>query len=207
MKKSNSQTKGGVLSAVISALTAVIILLLAVIVGGNLVRSRYLVVEVVGTSMVHTLENGDIVYSDRGAQPQRGDIVIVDVSEQPDFAGIGTEIIIKRVIAVGGDRIKCDGGVVYLATDGGEYEPLEEDYIEGRNTVEFECTVAEGEIYVMGDNREGSMDSRRVGPLPAEDVLGTVPSWVLGEKDIIKGWESIGDALFGWMRRSPDTKK
>ena len=211
-KSENEQPKKGgklsvalsaVISVAVSALTAVIVLLLVIIVSGNIVRSRYLIVEVDGSSMFSTLRDGDVLYCDKNDAGERGDIVIIDVSGQPEFERRGVGIIIKRLIAVGGDSIKCENGVVYLAEAGGEYEPLEEPYIEGRNTIPFEVTLREGEIFVMGDNREDSTDCRSdgVGPLQAEDILGTVPAWSVEHKTVITGWENINETLFGWIRR------
>ena len=201
MKKKDQQREGGgILSVLLSAICAVIFLMIILFAMSYILRRRYLVVEVVGTSMENTLQNGDIVYSDQKAEVQRGDIVIIDVSNVPEFMGMNTSVIIKRVIALEGDRIKCEGGVVYLAVEGGEYEQLDEPYIEGRNKDEFEEVLGEGEIFVMGDNREGSMDSRRVGPLREDNVIGTVPEWVLEYRPIIKSWENVNDLLFGWVK-------
>lgn len=82
---------------------------------------------------------------------------------------------IKRVIATAGQHVKIADGKVYV-----DNEPLKEDYLkEGVYTTELEgqfvdLTVPDGCIYVLGDNRAGSTDSRRFGCIPLEKVEGKV---------------------------------
>ena len=95
--------------------------------------------------------------------PKRGDIVLVRF---PD----STENFIKRVIAVGGETISLNDGVVYI-----NGKALKEPYVAdpARYAME-EVTVPPGFIFVMGDNRNDSTDSHMpgVGPIPLEYVLG-----------------------------------
>lgn len=81
----------------------------------------------------------------------------------------GEQDFIKRVIAVGGDTIEGRNGIVYL-----NGEPLDEPYLpEGTHTSDFgPTTVPEGMIFVMGDNRGNSDDSRSFGPVPVDTVVG-----------------------------------
>lgn len=126
-----------------------------------------------GHSMLNTLQHGDrlmvvnpIFYHDY----KYGDIVILRKTGVFD-----NEPIVKRVIATGGQTVDIDfsEGVVYV--DG---EALEEDYIrEPTYTAEgtvFPLTVPEGSIFVMGDNRNGSSDSRdyRLGTVDTRYVIG-----------------------------------
>jgi signal peptidase I len=85
--------------------------------------------------------------------------------------------LVKRVIAIGGDRIACcdpDGRIVLNG------EPLDEDYIVGpTDQVRFDVTVPEGGLFVMGDNRADSSDSRYYleddgGSVPVDSVVGRV---------------------------------
>jgi signal peptidase I len=93
--------------------------------------------------------------------PKRGDIVIVKFSDR-------TEDIIKRVIATAGERIQVTGGYVYI-----NGKKLDEPYVEEpANEDTPEMTVPPGTIFVMGDNRNDSHDSRAVGPIPLDKVLG-----------------------------------
>ncbi len=114
-------------------------------------------VGVVGTSMVPTLHEGDyIVTSKLFYKPKQGDIVIIRKQIFDERA------IVKRVIAVGGQTVDIDfdEGVVYV--DG---QALEEDYVNAPTyrTLDFkgEITVPENCVFVLGDNRNESLDSRR----------------------------------------------
>ena len=126
-----------------------------------------------GHSMLNTLQHGDrlmvvnpIFYHDY----KFGDIVILRKTGVFD-----NEPIVKRVIATGGQTVDIDfsEGVVYV--DG---EALEEDYIREptytAEGTEFPLTVPEGSIFVMGDNRNGSSDSRdyRLGTVDTRYVIG-----------------------------------
>lgn len=171
---------------------------------------RFIVVHVEGSSMLDTLSDGDFVYADSGAVPERGDVVIVDVSGYPAFGFMapdenGERIIIKRVIAVEGDAVKCEKGVLYLRKAGEDgFSPQREENI-FYPTPDFDETVlAEGEIYVLGDHRDHSTDSEDVGALRAEDVRGVVPEWAIRFRSFIAAWEGLREsfsakfsALFG----------
>ena len=126
-----------------------------------------------GHSMLNTLQHGDrlmvvnpIFYHDY----KYGDIVILRKTGVFD-----NEPIVKRVIATGGQTVDIDfsEGVVYV--DG---EALEEYYIREptytAEGTEFPLTVPEGSIFVMGDNRNGSSDSRdyRLGTVDTRYVIG-----------------------------------
>ena len=84
-------------------------------------------------------------------------------------------MLIKRVIAVGGQTVDLRDGAVYV--DG---EKLDEPYTEGKqskplsnsNGITYPYKVPEGEIWVMGDNRTNSLDSRVFGSVPVENVTG-----------------------------------
>lgn len=175
------------------------------------VVTRFYVIRVGGSSMMNTLYGGvprggeyvggDILYAYRGATADRGDIVIVDVSGYSEFSLGGERFIIKRLIAKEGDSVRCEGGTVYLKEAGSEaYLPLEEPYVLGRNTVEFDVTLGEGEIYVMGDNREVSLDSRRIkARLKESDIVAVVPQWSVRWRAEIKVFENIRYYLLGWI--------
>ena len=126
-----------------------------------------------GHSMLNTLQHGDrlLVLNSMFYHDYRyGDIVILRKDGVFD-----NDPIVKRVIAVGGQTVDIDfnAGIVYV--DG---EALKEDYVREptytAEGTEFPLTVPEGSIFVMGDNRNGSSDSRdyRLGTVDTRYVIG-----------------------------------
>ena len=119
-------------------------------------------------SMVPTLLVGDRVFANkfiyRFAEPERGDIVVFE-----DVEG-GEDDLIKRVVAVAGDRVRVNAGV--LKVDG---EFQEEPYVKPQfpdGNIYGPEKVPEGYVFVMGDNRGNSADSRVFGLLPVENIEG-----------------------------------
>ena len=129
------------------------------------------VIDVSGSSMVPTLRDGDkMIVSDLFYKPKYGDIVVFKTDKyDPDRA------LVKRVIATEGQEISLDfdRGVVYI--DG---SPIEEDYIAELTTTKLDFigpqTVPEGCVFVMGDNRNASTDSRKkeIGMVDERMILG-----------------------------------
>jgi signal peptidase I len=129
-----------------------------------------------GNSMLPTLDPEDrLIFTDLFYTPKQGDIVVID-SE-----GLG-KFIVKRVIATAGQKIEIDlSGVVKV--DG---NPIDEKaYIEGGTVsgtyplasgMSYPATVPEGSVFVLGDNRMNSADSRTasVGFVPTEKIYGKV---------------------------------
>ena len=127
---------------------------------------------VYGTSMVPTFHEGNIVLVDKvfykRGEPERNDIVVVDYRD----ANQNETFIIKRVVAVGGDHLEIKYNQVYL-----NGELLQENYINGTmtNNEDMSIDIPEGKVFVMGDNRNNSLDSRRLGYFDFEDdVIGKV---------------------------------
>ena len=132
-------------------------------------------------SMEDTLEVGDRVLVNKLSYQfgdiDRGDIVVF---HKPDGAGESdVDDFIKRVVGLPGETLRAVDGVVYI--DG---RPLEEPYLaDGTVTNQLtEITVPEGHVFVMGDNRSLSRDSRFFGPIPMDSIVGEafVRLWPLG---------------------------
>lgn len=164
-----------------------IALTVAVIIKSFLVQPFYIPTE----SMLPTIEINDRVMvsklSYRFGEPQRGDIVVFysplngeDDASLPEeivrhileAVGIRTasaDDLIKRVVAVGGDSVQIRDSVLYVND-----EAVEEPYLleEGVMPDFGPEEVPENSVFVMGDNRRISYDSRRFGAIPMEDVIG-----------------------------------
>ena len=149
------------------------------------------VIDVVGHSMVPTLIDGDKIVITRFAGAyERGDIIVL---RKDTFR---EEPIVKRVIAVAGDTVDIDfaQGIVYV-----NGEALDEPYVneltyepEDFMTYERPLEIPEGCVFVMGDNRNNSTDSRRetIGCVDSRYILGKVIFRILP-------LSSVG-AIYGW---------
>jgi signal peptidase I len=161
-------------------------------------------------SMLPTLEVSDRVLveklSYRLGEVEHGDVVVFinrdEVAAEPAgnplsrfVRGLGEAVglvppsekdFIKRVIGLPGDRIECAGGRVLR-----NGQPLPEPYL-AAGTVTENCgqtTVGEGRLFVMGDNRADSQDSRVLGPIEESDVVG---------RAFVRLWPP---GRMGWLRR------
>ena len=122
--------------------------------------------QVFGPSMEPHITPGEYVLTNtlayKFAAPQRGDIITFQHASDPP------EIYIKRVIGLPGDRIRIVHGTVIVNDT-----PLAEPYLQFRDQRSFpEVVVPEHELFVMGDNRANSEDSRFFGPVPDADITG-----------------------------------
>lgn len=153
------------------------VLYIVVVVGLVWVVQNYVVCPytIPSGSMEETIEVGDNVWSEKVSyyfrDVEQGDIVTFD---DPEIAG---RTLIKRVIATGGQTVDLVDGAVYV--DG---EMLDEPYTQGKPSeplktaygveISYPYTVPEGYVWVMGDNRTSSADSRYFGPIPVLSVSG-----------------------------------
>ena len=136
---------------------------------------RHSVVE--GSSMERTLFEGEhIIISDLFYTPKRGDIVVCeDYSLEHEYM---RKPIVKRVIAIAGDTVKIDRyGNVYV--NGELLDESDYVYTDGpveipQDIIDKEITIEEGEIFVMGDHRNNSADSRTEGPIKEDSILGKI---------------------------------
>lgn len=139
-----------------------LVLAVVLFIGINAVSAR---VRVDGFSMRPTLEDGEFVLvnkmSYRLGAVQRGDIIVFHFPLNPK------EELIKRVIGLPGDRVSVQNNQVYI-----NGQMLNEPYIAQAPIYSGEWTVLDGQLFVMGDNRNNSNDSKDWGLLPAENVVG-----------------------------------
>ncbi|MGF2615630.1 signal peptidase I [Rossellomorea vietnamensis] len=147
-----------------------------------------------GLSMMPTLHNGDRMIVNKLSysvgQPDRFDIIVFHAPEQKDY--------IKRVIGLPGDTVEYKDDVLYI--NGEAYdEPYLEEYKEqidgGLLTEDFTLiekigqeTVPENTLFVMGDNRRFSKDSRHIGVVEVDEVIGStnVIYWPIKDIELIK---------------------
>lgn len=126
-----------------------------------------------GQSMFSTLHDADRVLvnklSYRLHDPRRGDVVVLKTLE-----GAGERDLIKRVVALPGETIEYTSCVVYV--DG---QQLVEPYLDPLVVTPGRCggdqvklTVPDDTVFVLGDNRGGSKDSRDIGPIRFDDLIG-----------------------------------
>lgn len=153
--------------------------------------SNHIVFERIGvqqTSMVPTIIDGGEVIVHKTKLIKRGDIIVFSREVAPDI------LLVKRVVAVGGDKIKINENGITTITDGrtGEMDVFEEDYINnGNNIVIEEITIPYGYIYVLGDNRLASFDSSEFGSIKVDRIYGRVieikdkVSW---RENLIRSW-------------------
>lgn len=119
-------------------------------------------------SMLPTLEVGDRVFVNKlvysVSEPERGDIVVFE------SVGGGDETLIKRVVGLPGDTIAVRSGTLYV-----NGEPQQEPYLSRQPLDESfygPILVPPGDVFVMGDNRANSADSRVFGSVPKENIKG-----------------------------------
>jgi signal peptidase I len=173
-----------------------------------LVRAVVLNFKVDGHSMDPSFDNGEMLLVNRNAyfnfgesaltswipgvsddlylfhRPQRGDVIVfnppIEDNDKP---------FIKRIIGLPGDTVETRGGFVYV-----NGVQLDEPYIDGKvskcNGNSVDCkpvTVPEGQIFVMGDNRTNSEDSRIFGTVPIGNVIGKawVTYWPKDDIDVV----------------------
>ncbi|MDC4232954.1 signal peptidase I [Actinomyces sp. B33] len=148
-------------------------------------------------ALTGSIERGDVVVFDDELgwlPPASGSETTIGrwASAVGEFLGLvpanGEQTLVKRVIGVGGDRVQCCGDGGRLMVNG---EPIDEPYVadgQAPSLIEFDVTVPEAAVWVMGDNRSNSADSRyHMGPgetpyVSVDAIVGTVAAviWPFG---------------------------
>ncbi|MDY0407652.1 signal peptidase I [Virgibacillus soli] len=129
-----------------------------------------------GYSMEPTLHEEERIIVSKIGEPKRFDIIVFHATDKKDY--------VKRVIGLPGDRVEYKDDILYI-----NGEPYEEPYLDEfkqkvidkplTHSFTLEQTpvgsevVPEGHLFVLGDNRRGSEDSRHIGAIPMEKVVGT----------------------------------
>ena len=122
---------------------------------------------VIGSSMYPTYEHGNLLFTTRIINEiNRGDIVAI-------HSDALNEDIIKRVIAVPGDKISYINGVLILNDEVVIEDYINDQVVNAKHSLE-ELIVPDGEYIVMGDNRNNSADSRHFGTVSFEDIFGKI---------------------------------
>ena len=163
-------------------LRSTIYTLITVAAAAVLVATLFLpVLRIYGTSMTPTVTDGDIVVSVKGSTFERGDIIAF---------WFNNKILVKRVIAQPGEWVNIDeNGSVFI-----NGQPLDEPYLAekalGECDIELPYQVPEGRIFVMGDHRSTSSDSRSsaVGCVAEEQIVGRLvfQVWPLDKLGFLK---------------------
>ena len=168
-------------------------------------------VRVDGESMDNTLANGEIMFVTKyeyastwlsfpwqddeskekatrittGGNPQRFDVVICR------YPGRGDTNFVKRVVGLPGDTIEIRDGYLYINGDRYEEPYISDEYRSGRLNTFGPYTVPAGEYFVMGDHRNNSNDSRYVGAISRDMIVGHVRPVVYPFKD----WRGVPNGL------------
>jgi signal peptidase I len=139
-----------------------------------------------GVSMEPTVKSGQVITAttvEGEYEPHRGDVVLFHVDDEKWGTATGAPLL-KRVVAVGGERVACCDPAGRLTVDG---RPLDEPYVVKNSSPNepatpqscasrrfAEVAVAPGTLFVLGDNRAASVDSRCAGTIPASSVFAVM---------------------------------
>lgn len=169
-------------------------IIIAVIVVGGIRFFLFEPVLVDGESMMPTLEDGERVIVNKIGytlgDPERYDIVVFHASEDEDY--------IKRIIGLPGDHIAYENDELFINGEAQEeayLSALKEQKSDGTLTQDFTLEdlleieeIPEGHVFVLGDNRENSTDSRLIGLVPIEEIMGSASFvfWPLDEMRVVE---------------------
>jgi signal peptidase I len=124
-----------------------------------------------GQSMEPNFEDGDYLIIDeityRFREPKRGEVIVFKnpLNERQRF--------IKRIIGLPGETVEVSDGKIFISN--GEKKILQEPYLNSSFTTgDLKITLGSDEYFVLGDNRQFSLDSRRFGPIKKKEIVGRV---------------------------------
>lgn len=182
-----------------------ILLVFLVLLGIRLyIANAFVGVIVDGPSMNTTLYHGEQLLmrlADENRKPERGDVIVVDVSGYDECKGVESGFIIKRLIATEGDKVYCEQGVLYICYAGETtfqiYDDIHAYYpsAQAKQSYGFEVyELQKGEVFFLGDNRTNSKDSRykeghsslKDRLYKAEDIYGIVPQWAIDNQKTLE---------------------
>ena len=154
--------KKGSWAALLSETLETLVLAAVMVLAINVFSAR---IRVDGVSMQPSFYQDDFVIVNKLAYTlgdfERGDVVVFPYPRNPE------EDYIKRVIGLPGDHVVIEDGLVMV-----NGVLLDEPYIAAAPRTDYEVSVPDGDLFLMGDNRNSSSDSRVWGTLPLEDVIG-----------------------------------
>lgn len=179
-----------------SVLATLLILLIAPILALGITAFVFQSYEVDGPSMDKTLASKDRLIIWKAGRtwsritgneyiPERGTIVVFVKRGMYDFSSDREKQLIKRVTGLPGDRVVVKDGAITVFNDQnpGGFNPDEnlphDPQIQQPTEGNVDITVGPGEVFVVGDNRKNSLDSRSFGPIAATDIVGTLTARIL----------------------------
>lgn len=146
---------------------------------------RYFLIQpfyVKGASMEPNFHDHEYLIIDeisyRFNEPKRGDIVVFKYPRDP------RQFFIKRVIGLPGETVKIENDLIFITSVGGQTNTLKEDYLSSEVETLLpvsgygEVKLKNNEYYLMGDNRDQSLDSRVFGPVKSDFIIGR--TWIRG---------------------------
>jgi len=146
-------------------------------------------------SMEPTLMHGDYIFADKRYNcpnckqaVQRGDIAIFT------YPNDRTKYYVKRIVGLPGERVQVIGNQVLI--DGRSLTVTQTDWsTAGSRLADIDLVVPGGQVYVLGDNRDNSVDSRSFGTVPLQDVVGRVRQIWFSYADRTIRWNRMGKIL------------
>ena len=172
-------------STILFDLVFFIVLLVLILFSAFTTEYWLTICEVQQNSMQQTLNEGDIIIVDKLAKIDRYDVIV--------FKDEKGELVVKRVLAMGGETIYCENSEVYVEkiVNGQVVKTkLNEVYLKETTTNFEKVKVDNGEFFVVGDNRDVSYDSRAYGPIKKSQVKGVVHQFFIDNKQFITNFFS-----------------